>query len=122
MSVNERKLYAYDCIEVLNDELALPSGSVDLIYLDPPFNSKSTYNLPFKGRYKKDAKPVQAFTDTWTWGRKQDEYLKELSSGPESKKVAEFVSMVRRHLDVTPTSRGRKSGGGGGVVVYRHTW
>jgi len=33
-----RSLYAYDNLEVLNDPLALPNDSVDLIYLDPPFN------------------------------------------------------------------------------------
>ncbi len=36
-----RLLYADDCLNVLKDELALPTGSVDLIYLDPPFNSNS---------------------------------------------------------------------------------
>ena len=43
----QRILYSDDC---LNDELALPTVSVDLIYLDPPFNSKSIYNLPFAGK------------------------------------------------------------------------
>ena len=55
MEVN-RVLYSDDCLNVLNDELALPTGSVDLIYLDPPFNSKSIYNLPFAGK-DKDARP-----------------------------------------------------------------
>ena len=65
-----RLLYADDCLNVLKDELALPTGSVDLIYLDPPFNSNSHYNLPFKGK-DKDARPVEAFNDTWTWGQKR---------------------------------------------------
>lgn len=64
---DNRILYADDCLNVLNDEVAIPSRSVDLIYLDPPFNSKSEYNLPFKGKYK-SAKPVEAFKDTWEWG------------------------------------------------------
>ena len=42
-----RILYAEDCLDVLNNKYALLDGSVDLIYLDPPFNSDSTYNLPF---------------------------------------------------------------------------
>lgn len=76
-----RILYAEDCLDVLNNEYALLDGSVDLIYLDPPFNSKSTYNLPFKGKYKKDVKPVEAFTDTWTWGEKEREHLSKLKKG-----------------------------------------
>lgn len=75
-----RILYAEDCLDVLNNEYALPNGSVDLIYLDPPFNSKSNYNLPFKGKYKKDAKPVEAFTDTWTWGEKEKGQLDKLKN------------------------------------------
>ncbi len=61
-----RILYASDCLKVLNDRNALPDDSVDLIYLDPPFNSNSQYNLPFKGKYK-TARPVKAFDDTWHW-------------------------------------------------------
>ena len=59
MSIGNRILCADDCLDVLTDESALPSESVDLIYLDPPFNSKSGYNLPFKGKYE-NAKPVEA--------------------------------------------------------------
>ena len=61
-----RVLYAADCLDVLNDTSAIPSASVDLIYLDPPFNSNSVYNLPFKSR-DRSLKPVAAFEDTWRW-------------------------------------------------------
>src|SRR6266545_1878342 len=47
----------------------IPDESVDLIYLDPPFNSQRTYNVIFKdesGR-KSDAQ-LLAFEDTWHWG------------------------------------------------------
>ena len=76
-----RTIYAKDCLEVLNDSYALPDESVDLIYLDPPFNSKSNYNLPFKGQYKRDAKPVAAFEDTWSWADSEDENLSRLRGG-----------------------------------------
>ena len=99
MSIGNRILYADDCLDVLTDEAALPSESVDLIYLDPPFNSKSDYNLPFKGKYK-NAKPVEAFTDTWRWGKQQDEHLEELHDNSlysTQKKLAEFVDLVRKN-------------------------
>ena len=90
----DRILYSDDCLNVLNDELALPTGSVDLIYLDPPFNSKSTYNLPFASK-DKDARPVEAFTDTWTWGAKEDTLLRDLAGGPQSRRLADIVSLVQ---------------------------
>ena len=62
-----RVLYAADCLDILNDATKLPTGCIKLIYLDPPFNSNSTYNLPFKSR-DPGLKPVEAFEDTWRWG------------------------------------------------------
>lgn len=76
-----RTIYAKDCLEVLNDSYALPDESVDLIYLDPPFNSKSEYNLPFKGQYKRDVKPVAAFKDTWSWSDIEETDLQNLKGG-----------------------------------------
>ena len=79
--MDNRTIYAKDCLDVLNDRDALPDGSIDLIYLDPPFNSKSDYNLPFKGQYKKDAKPAMAFKDTWSWTEDEKENLDQLRGG-----------------------------------------
>ena len=88
-------LYADDCLNVLNDPLALPSESVHLIYLDPPFNSKSNYNLPFKDEYK-SAKPVAAFTDTWRWGQAQQAAYVRFNSGPTTRPIAQLIDVVRR--------------------------
>ena len=99
MADMNRILYSDDCLNVLNDELALPTGSVDLIYLDPPFNSKSVYNLPFRGR-DKDARPVEAFKDIWTWGTNEEDLLRELSSGPRTRVIADVVKLAKQ-LDIT---------------------
>ena len=85
-----RVLFAADCLDVLNDADALPSQSVDLIYLDPPFNSNSTYNLPFKGR-DRSLKPVEAFEDTWRWGAGDDERLSALEKNPRTRHLATIV-------------------------------
>ena len=95
--IGNRILYSDDCLNVLRDELALPSNSVDLIYLDPPFNSKSIYNLPFAGK-DKDARPVEAFTDTWTWGTKEDDLLRELAAGPQARHLADVVTLAQ-HIE-----------------------
>ena len=92
-----RAIYAKDCLDVLSDPQALPDESVDLIYLDPPFNSKSQYNLPFKGQYKKNAKPVMAFKDTWSWSENETEHLKRLKAGSvQDQLLADIVEMSKR--------------------------
>ena len=51
------------------------SGSVDLIYLDPPFNSKRIYSAPI-GTGKGGKKKIEAgFHDIWTWNDDVDERL-----------------------------------------------
>ena len=52
----------------------MESESVDLIYLDPPFNSNKAYNVI----YPDDLGQVTAFEDTWCWNHQCDEYIAEL--------------------------------------------
>ena len=59
------KLICGDNLDVLTSD-ALDTASVDLIYLDPPFNSNQHYNLPFK-KLGKDSTAVEAFKDIWHW-------------------------------------------------------
>ncbi len=60
-------LYYGDNLQVLRDDF--PAECVDLIYLDPPFNSSRSYNVLFKDESGKhsDAQ-ITAFEDTWHWG------------------------------------------------------
>ena len=59
-------LYFGDNLEILRR--FVKDESVDLIYLDPPFNSKRDYNAVFTGKGgQKAAAQVQAFEDTWRW-------------------------------------------------------
>ena len=57
------RLYFGDNLEVLK---RIDTESVDLVYLDPPFNSKETYNVLYKSPIGGDAQ-VRAFDDTWSW-------------------------------------------------------
>jgi site-specific DNA-methyltransferase (adenine-specific) len=60
------KLYYGDNLQILRDEIA--DDSVDLIYLDPPFNSQATYNLLFRSHGGEQSQAqVEAFEDTWKW-------------------------------------------------------
>ena len=60
-------LYYGDNLDILRRYL--PDASVDLIYLDPPFNSNRDYNVFFKDESGNptDAQ-LLAFEDTWHWG------------------------------------------------------
>ncbi|MCY4225073.1 MAG: DNA methyltransferase [Bacteroidetes bacterium] len=55
--------------------------SVDLIYLDPPFNSKANYNQLFHTDGAGDAQ-FRAFTDTWTWDHAAAERLRMYINAP----------------------------------------
>ncbi len=47
--------------------------SVDLVYLDPPFNSQATYNVLFKSTSGEQSKAqIEAFGDTWHWGEEAE--------------------------------------------------
>jgi len=67
MSMKINTLYYGDCLEVMKP---WPDNSVDLIYLDPPFNSKVKYNVLFgAGTHKRkdDLAQMTAFSDIWEW-------------------------------------------------------
>lgn len=65
----ERNLLFYgDNLAFLSDPEVFPSASVDLVYLDPPFNSAANYNVLFKEvSGESSAAQIRAFDDTWTW-------------------------------------------------------
>jgi DNA modification methylase len=59
-------LYYGDNLDILRRHVA--DESVDLVYLDPPFNSNATYNVLFaEHRGEQAASQIKAFEDTWTW-------------------------------------------------------
>ena len=60
------QLHFGDNLPILREHL--PDESVDLVYLDPPFNSNATYNVLFRENDSSEsAAQIQAFDDTWHW-------------------------------------------------------
>ena len=79
-------LYYGDCLEVMT---AWPDACVDLIYLDPPFNSNADYNILFGNQKtktskirRKDLAQITAFTDTWEWSEKTAKRIGEIKKAP----------------------------------------
>jgi site-specific DNA-methyltransferase (adenine-specific) len=64
--VEKNKLYYGDNLEVLRQHIK--DESVDLIYLDPPFNSRQDYNVLFAEKDgTRSSSQIMAFEDTWEW-------------------------------------------------------
>lgn len=64
--MTDNTLYFGDNLDVLRRYIR--DESVDLIYLDPPFNSNATYNVLFAEQNgTRAAAQIKAFEDTWTW-------------------------------------------------------
>src|SRR5437660_3927600 len=92
------RLYYGDNLAVLRDRKNFSDESVDLIYLDPPFNSKRDYNLLFKTPkgHESDAQ-ITAFEDSWHWGQQaENEFREILKSG--NTEVAEMIQALRKFL------------------------
>ena len=77
-------LYFGDNLEILRNREYFPDECVDLIYLDPPFNSKKDYNILFKENSGIESEAqIKAFTDTWHWTQAaQDTYHDIAVNGP----------------------------------------
>lgn len=89
-------LYFGDNLDILRAHIA--DESVDLIYLDPPFNSNATYNVLFAEKTgEKSAAQITAFEDAWHWGMEAEQAYHELvTAGP--KKLADLMQALRTFL------------------------
>src|SRR6059058_4729477 len=69
------RLYFGDNLKWLSDRKEFPDASVDLVYLDPPFNSNADYNVLFREPSGQVSQAqFHAFTDTWSWADAADTY------------------------------------------------
>ncbi len=92
----KNKLYFGDNLDILREQV--PDESVDLIYLDPPFNSNATYNVLFKeASGEGSAAQIHAFDDTWHWNIESERAYREVvTDGP--KKLADLLQAMRSFL------------------------
>ncbi len=90
------QLYFGDNLEVLRKHIQV--DSIDLIYLDPPFNSNATYNMLFKEPSgEQSAAQIAAFDDTWKWGPQAEEAFDEaIMAGPPN--LSELLKALHQVL------------------------
>ena len=88
------RLYYGDNLDVLRNDIA--TESVDLVYLDPPFNSNRSYNILFAHKETGAAAEAQieAFGDTWTWDYETEQQYIALIHGAAPSKVADAISAM----------------------------
>ena len=95
-SPTPNRLYFGDNLDILRQYVA--DETVDLIYLDPPFNSNATYNVLFRERSgEESAAQITAFEDTWHWGWESEIAFQDVvTRGPD--KVGSLLSALRQFL------------------------
>ena len=88
-------LYYGDNLDVLRRHIE--DESVDLIYLDPPFNSNATYNVLFaEHNGSRSVAQIRAFGDTWQWGQEAAGAFQEVveAGGPVSRAMQAFRTFL----------------------------
>jgi len=101
-------LYYGDNLEILIN--SIENESVDLIYLDPPFQSGKDYNIifkPEKAGVKGATSQIKTFEDTWNWGEEAEREYTGLISGtltkqPPSQKLIDLMKAMRSYLSECP--------------------
>ena len=90
------RLYYGDNLTVLRG--SMDDESVDLIYLDPPFNSQATYNVLFRSTAgEKSHAQIEAFGDTWHWGDEAELAFDGVMTG-QNADAAEVLRSMRAFL------------------------
>jgi DNA modification methylase len=91
--ISENTLFYGDNLKILREYI--PDESVDLIYLDPPFNSNRNYNVLFKDESGSESEAqITAFEDTWHWNQGAEETYNELvTQAPDH--VSKMIASLR---------------------------
>ena len=90
------QLYFGDNLPILREHIA--DESVDLIYLDPPFNSNANYNVLFRETGgQQSAAQITAFEDTWHWSQESEAAYQEVVTGA-SEKLRDLLHGMRSFL------------------------
>ncbi len=86
-------LYYGDNLDILRKEIR--NQSIDLIYLDPPFNSKADYNILFReATGDESTAQIQAFSDFWHWDKAARDAYNYLTSNDVDEKIANLSTSL----------------------------
>ena len=92
----KNQLYFGDNLDILRNHV--PDASVDLIYLDPPFNSNATYNVLFHEETgQQSAAQITAFEDTWHWSLESESAYQDVVTNAPGK-LSDLLQAMRSFL------------------------
>ncbi len=91
------KLFYGDNLDILRrrGKGSIKDESVDLCYIDPPFNSKRNYNQIYNNVGTEDRAQAQAFLDTWTWDDRASAGYSEILANAEGRFQPQLVELIK---------------------------
>lgn len=91
--ITENTLFYGDNLPILREYIS--DESIDLVYLDPPFNSNRTYNVLFKQESGAESEAqIAAFEDTWHWNQAAEDTYRQLATEAPTQ-VSQMISALR---------------------------
>lgn len=94
--ITTNTLFYGDNLPILREYI--PDESIDLVYLDPPFNSNRSYNVLFKEEGGQDSESqITAFEDTWHWGQETEKTYQEMIQNAPAN-VAVMLGALREFI------------------------
>ncbi len=95
-TLSRNTLFYGDNLPILREWI--DTESVDLVYLDPPFNSSRSYNVLFRDeRGKETEAQITAFEDTWHWNESAERTYHELVTMGDAR-VAAMIGALRQFI------------------------
>ncbi|MGB8344951.1 MAG: hypothetical protein WCD86_08705 [Ktedonobacteraceae bacterium] len=91
--ITKNTLFYGDNLEVLRKYIK--DETVDLCYIDPPFNSKRNYNQIYNNIGGEDRAQAQAFTDTWVWDEHANEGFSEILANDKGRFTPQTVDLIK---------------------------
>lgn len=89
----ENYLYYGDNLDILRRRIK--DETVDLCYIDPPFNSKRNYNQIYNNIGNEDQAQAQAFIDTWVWDERASEGFSEILANDQGRFTPQVVDLIK---------------------------
>jgi site-specific DNA-methyltransferase (adenine-specific) len=85
-------LYYGDNLEIMRKYI--PNNSINLCYIDPPFNSKRNYNQIYINQGKEDMAQSEAFSDTWSWNESAQKSFEEILVNENSVYTTQTIKLI----------------------------
>jgi len=91
-AITKNTLFYGDNLEMMRKYIG--DETIDLCYIDPPFNSKRSYNQIYNNLGKEDKAQAQAFTDTWTWDTQAIEGFEAITHNQHGLYTKQSIALI----------------------------